>query len=182
MDRKADGTFVKGHRSFARPKRIKPPVFCALCNGLISHSGNKKFCSHKCYATSLLGKLHSEDTRLKQSRAMKGRKLSQEHLRNLKLSARRGADCAAWRGGVTTENERLRKCSEYKLWRKSVFERDKYTCIFCGQHGGKLHADHIKPFAFFPELRFAIDNGRTLCEECHKKTDTYGGRVFKIVY
>jgi 5-methylcytosine-specific restriction endonuclease McrA len=79
-----------------------------------------------------------------------------------------------WRGGVTPENERLRKSPEYKLWRKAVFERDKYTCIFCGQVGDDLVADHIKPFSLFPELRFAIDNGRTLCDKCHKITDTYG--------
>lgn len=81
----------------------------------------------------------------------------------------------SWKGGITPINEKIRKSIEYKLWRESVFERDKYTCVFCGDNrGGNLEADHIKPFAYYPELRFAIDNGRTLCHDCHQKTDTYG--------
>ena len=90
---------------------------------------------------------------------------------------RKGENNPNWRGGVTPVHLRIRTSLEYKLWRRSVFERDSYTCIWCGvkgnQTGGYLQADHIKPFAFFPELRFAIDNGRTLCKNCHKKTNTY---------
>ena len=78
------------------------------------------------------------------------------------------------RGRKTDLNKRIRMSLEYKLFRKSVFERDKYQCRFCGIRGGYLIVDHIKPFAYYPELRFAIDNGRTLCRDCHKKTDTYG--------
>lgn len=94
-----------------------------------------------------------------------------------------------WRGGITSINAKIRSSTEYKLWRTSVFERDNYTCIWCGAKNGNgksvvLHADHIKPFSLFPELRFAIDNGRTLCANCHKKTDTYMGRIkhYKLKY
>lgn len=90
-----------------------------------------------------------------------------------KKNARKGKDHHNWKGGLTTINQKIRNSLEYRLWRDAVFERDKWICGWCGIVGGKLHADHIKPFALFPELRFSIDNGRTLCIPCHKKTDTY---------
>ena len=86
-----------------------------------------------------------------------------------------------WKGGKCDKLKLLRSSKEYKLWREAVFKRDNYTCIWCGEKGnGKnLEADHIKPFAYFPELRFAIDNGRTLCHSCHTKTDTYLSKALK---
>lgn len=80
----------------------------------------------------------------------------------------------AWKGGVSTENERQRKSKEYRKWRSDVFQRDDYTCQECNKKGGRLNADHIKPFAYFKDLRFELSNGRTLCVQCHRKTDTYG--------
>lgn len=143
----------------------------------------------------MLGKKHSIVTKRKIGKAnrisLRGRKLSDETKAKMRIIAiknknrppvRRGEDSHFWKGGITPINEKIRKSVEYALWRKAIFERDKYACIFCGKKGGELHADHIKPFAFFPELRFAIDNGRTLCRECHKKTPTYGSRVFKQFY
>jgi len=107
----------------------------------------------------------SEETKIKMRKSHKGKHT--------------GEKCNWWKGGVTPGNESIRKSIEYKLWRKSVFERDKYTCVWCGLKSGNgkavvLHADHIKPFYLYPELRFAIDNGRTLCIECHMKTKTWG--------
>lgn len=85
-----------------------------------------------------------------------------------------GVNNPRWKGGLSTEHEQIRKSTEYKLWRKAVFARDNYTCVACKATKCELNADHIKPFAFFPELRFAIDNGATLCVPCHRKTPTYG--------
>jgi hypothetical protein len=85
-----------------------------------------------------------------------------------------------WKGGITPENVKIRHSPEYKDWRTKVFKRDDYTCQNCESRGYRLHADHIKPFAYFPELRLAIDNGRTLCVTCHQKTPTYSLGARKI--
>lgn len=87
-----------------------------------------------------------------------------------------GSKNHAWKGGVVPEHKKIRNSTEYKLWRESVFVRDNFTCVWCGEKGCILNADHIKPFAKYPALRFAIDNGRTLCVPCHKKTDTFGNK------
>lgn len=91
---------------------------------------------------------------------------------------RYGVDNNKWKGGITRVNEKIRRSRKYREWRTAVFTRDNYTCVWCG-FKGYVHADHIKPFAYFPELRFEITNGRTLCVPCHKKTDTYKGKGYK---
>lgn len=84
-----------------------------------------------------------------------------------------------WKGGITQINGLIRKSAEYKDWREKVFKRDDFTCQMCGSRKGDKHADHIKPFSLFPELRFDVSNGRTLCKPCHRKTDTYGHKLQK---
>jgi 5-methylcytosine-specific restriction endonuclease McrA len=110
-----------------------------------------------------IGKKHTEETKRKMSKSHKGEK---NHL---------------WKGGITPINKKIRNSFEYKLWRQAVFTRDDYTCVWCGSKSGNgkkivLNADHIKPFCDYPELRLAIDNGRTLCIDCHKKTSSYLNR------
>lgn len=74
-----------------------------------------------------------------------------------------------WKGGITGENIKQRNSAQYKKWRKSVFERDGYTCRKCGVKSKNLQAHHIVRFCDNPKLRFDINNGLTLCKECHKK-------------
>ena len=74
-----------------------------------------------------------------------------------------------WKGGITRETIRLRQSADYRDWRKAVFERDDYTCQHCRERGGRLSADHIKPWSTHPALRYEVSNGRTLCwPKCHR--------------
>ena len=82
-----------------------------------------------------------------------------------------GKDNPSWKGGVTPINHLLRKSDEYKEWRNAVYQRDNWTCRICGIKcsNKQIVAHHILLFSEYPHLRFAIDNGMTLCRKCHLK-------------
>ena len=77
-----------------------------------------------------------------------------------------------WKGGISPERHLLMGQMEYKQWRSDVFKRDGWTCQTCQSRGIYLEAHHIKPWAKFPDLRYSLDNGVTLCKDCHKLADS----------
>lgn len=84
-----------------------------------------------------------------------------------------GKNNPSYRHDVTDEERQSnywqRFSSEYSRWRTEVFKRDDYICQCCKQKGGSLTAHHMNGFAKFPEQRFDLDNGLTLCKMCHKR-------------
>lgn len=71
---------------------------------------------------------------------------------------------------ITIEKHRLRGTPEWSKWRESVFNRDNWTCKECSQVGGKIEPHHIVPLRLDIKKVFEINNGITLCRECHQKT------------
>lgn len=72
-----------------------------------------------------------------------------------------------WKGGISSEREFIKSSADYYRWRKSVFARDNYICQCCGAKNTYIEAHHIYNFSDFLELRFDINNGITLCSDCH---------------
>ena len=152
-----------------------------------------KYCSHKCAGVEISERYKKDKKRLAQLRSICGMKkgpMSEERKKLQKQRSekmwndpefrrkhsiamvgkiKKGKNSNLWKGGIATLQNSERQKPEYKKWRKEVFERDKYTCRKCKVKGGELHAHHKKPFAKFPELRYKVDNGMTVCVGCHSK-------------
>lgn len=137
---------------------------CIICSKLLFRGSLSERCNkHRIYPESArhkirlahLGKKHTLESRQKMS----------------------GKNAPNWQGGITAANKLARNNTAYQEWRKAVFERDNYRCLACGLKGVYLQADHIYPSAYYPRLRYDINNGQTLCIDCHKQTPTFAGKA-----
>jgi len=156
------------------------------------------------------GKVYSTETREKMSKARRGTKHTEETKRKISEAASGernpmygkprpdmlGSNNPSWKGGRTKLVHLLRGCNQYNIWRQKVYKRDQYTCQHCGSTvSGTLNADHIVPISYIIEnnnlqtmgeayeckILWDISNGRTLCESCHQKTDTWGHGATKYI-
>lgn len=156
------GDFKKGHIPWCLGLKLTPEHIKKMADSKRGMPSPRK------------GKTHTIESRIKMRASHLGVPMPLEVRRKISNSTR-GSKSFNWRGGITKINLTIRRSLDYRLWRTAVFERDNYTCIWCGNNkGGNLEADHIKPFAYYPSLRFELSNGRTLCKSCHRKTDTWG--------
>src|SRR3990167_3003505 len=118
----------------------------------LAHLGKKHSAEvRKRMGVSRMSHITSEETRLKISEARKKQApprtgpMSEEHKRKIGL-ANSGENSPNWKGGITPIHCAIRNSAQYKAWRQAVFERDKFSCVECGQLRGRIEADHIKRF------------------------------------
>lgn len=149
--------------------------------GLLPH--NKKTplhkkclkCSRELFVKPSLARVvHCSQSCAKRGRISpwKGHTASPETRRKQRLAKYgiRGPAHHNWKGGHSrTERNADMQRSDYRRWRSSVFSRDGYSCAVCKRVGGHLNAHHIRPYAKFPELRYEVSNGISLCVVCHKE-------------
>lgn len=139
-----------------------------------------------------LGKKYSKERIDKMIKKLKGRKLSDEHKKKISNSEK-GKNHYNWKGGITPLSKRIKKSYRYIKWRSDIFTRDNWTCQTCREKGCFLEVHHIKAFSIIIkecnidtidkaekcEELWDINNGITLCKECHKLTENYKGRLNK---
>lgn len=88
-------------------------------------------------------------------------------------------DRVGWHQSISAEQGK-RSSPEEREWRQNVLHRDGHKCVQCGS-AEYLEVDHIRPRSMYPELKFNMDNGQTLCHQHHVETETYGVKVRKLV-
>lgn len=142
-------------------KKEKSRTVCQFCGKEFNSKGrNRKYCSQECYGKSErkekfeveCDECGSSMKRLKST--IEGRE---------KIYCSRACQFESYK----SDSPDFTSTKEGIEWRESVFERDDYTCQDCGERGVKLNAHHIKRRATHPELATDVDNGVTLCIECH---------------
>ena len=160
------GVSIKGHPVSEEMKlRIRNTlrkgsfIICKICEKSFFCSPSyikrgRKYCSNKCQGIDFRGEKNP--------------------LWNHKYAT--GANAWNWKGGISPINDSIRKSKKYITWRRTVFIRDEFTCRECRKIHIYIQAHHIKAFADYPKLRFDVNNGLTLCEECHSKTENYKGK------
>lgn len=75
-------------------------------------------------------------------------------------------------------NQDWRRTREYRKWRVHVIRRDK-VCVACGSHK-RRQAHHLEDGSHNPDLRFLVDNGVTLCYECHMAFHTMYKKSYRM--
>ena len=132
--------------------------------------------AHKGLTSGMKGKRHSAEVRAKMSKSKRGENNGENHYN--------------WKGGISVIDRRIRHLPDYKEWRNAIFKRDSWTCRVCSVNGVYVTAHHIKSFSKIIKENniidilsarqcvelWNLDNGVTLCEDCHKLTDNYAGR------
>lgn len=124
-----------------------------------------------------LGMKNSKESNEKNRLSHLGRKYSKEHREAIsnalkgRSNGRFGEKHPRWiKDRNLVKGRQDRNNPEYKQWRQQVWLRDNFKCKIANPDcEGRIEAHHILGWAEFPELRYQINNGITLCHFHHPR-------------
>lgn len=153
---------------------------CATCGKMFFRKPsepNNKYCSYQCMGSAYSNSINFSCLNCGETVTRRASKVSRSKLNfcssKCQYEYNHGENNPRWQGGITPETIKQRVSRAYYHWRKAVINRDNHTCRICHQMGGHLEAHHLYSFTKYPELRFNISNGHTLCHLCHIKITGY---------
>lgn len=154
---------------------------CTVCNKeyYVVHSRveKSKWCSSECW--SKRGETKNTNLCLHCGKEFKRYGVSKYCSRVCSHLDMVGSKSPTWIDGKSLERDRARLGTEVREWRIQVYKRDNYTCQKCGYKGKEIQAHHIIEWAKDESQRFNIDNGMTLCIDCHGKIHNRNFRQMK---
>lgn len=174
---KSDIRYVcnKGHERTTTWDTFRSSLSCPVCLGLAKHSYEyvqKEFLDR---GYTLLAKTYKNAHEKMEYVCENGHnswmnfnKLQQDcGCRECFLLRNRGENHCNYNPNLSDEDRILnRDYLEYFEWRKSVYKKNNYKCVVCNSNKN-INAHHLYNYADYPLLRTSIDNGETLCQECH---------------
>ena len=111
-----------------------------------------------------LGKKFSEEHKKKIGLSNLGKKMSEESKKKMSESKTGEKNYGWYKDRTKLKKQDDRRSSAVHEWRKNVYNRDKFKCKFSNKDcDGRIEAHHILNWEDFPELRYELDNGITLC-------------------
>jgi hypothetical protein len=89
------------------------------------------------------------------------------------LDSKRGENNYNYKRELTdeqrAENNSRANLPEQRVWKKLVYIRDGHSCMCCGSSQSNfLQAHHLDGYNWCIEKRTDVENGATLCIDCHK--------------
>ena len=90
-----------------------------------------------------------------------------------------------WSGFITDDRVKQMTSDDYRIWRKTILERDDFTCQVCGKNNGDKEVHHIWKYSDYEFCRLETFNGITLCKVHHdmikNNEENYAPFFFKLI-
>lgn len=173
-----------GYKCAKKARESKKEMNCLNCEEkfIVQSYRDAKYCSRKCKheynSNPIIQKPCSNCGKIIDRKSQRFRGEHQFCSKECSDKFLSGKNHYEWKPELHKEHE----AGLLKRWARSIKKRDNYKCKKCGESERRLlEAHHIKPRKDFPDLKFEMNNGITLCLNCHIKEHEHNPLIVKLI-